>query len=179
MNTPASPGSRRPQRPRLAVVLPSNPIERVYANSVRGVDGYAPPTLQSSSSTGPSHLHLSIKLMGYGSGTTFYAPPVHAAGYGMGTGLFTNQARKWERLWGLIGAGAGIRESSSSSSSSNRPAIATRSGDSRCHGDLDRMGYRKGTATRCQQHVGRIGSTNPRRLSCLLFMVAIRFSSSD
>jgi hypothetical protein len=105
-STPGSPGSsRRPARPRLAVVLPSNPVERVYANSARGVYGYAPTTLHSSS-TGPSHPHSSTGSMGYGGGTAFYAPG-HTAGYGMGTGLFMNQTRKWERLWGLIGAGWG------------------------------------------------------------------------
>ncbi|KAJ2911640.1 hypothetical protein MD484_g8775, partial [Candolleomyces efflorescens] len=115
--SPGSPGSsRRPARPRLAVVLPSNPVERVYANSARGVDGYAPTTLQSSS-TAPPHQHTSTGSMGYGGGTAFYAPG-QPTGYGMGTGLFMNQAKKWDRLWGLIGAGArvGVEPSPSSSS---------------------------------------------------------------
>ncbi|RXW17525.1 hypothetical protein EST38_g8337 [Candolleomyces aberdarensis] len=126
-STPGSAGSRRPTRPRLTVVLPSNPVERVYANSTRGVDGYAPTTLHSS--TVSSHPQTLAGSMGYGGGTAFYAP-AHTAGYGMGTGLFMNQARKCERLWGLIGTGAGVAESSSSSSDASGKG---RTGDSERH----------------------------------------------
>ncbi|KAF6760560.1 hypothetical protein DFP72DRAFT_804891 [Ephemerocybe angulata] len=86
------------RRPRLAVVLPPNPVERVYAASARGVDGYHPSNNPHAIPEGgvPS----AAVAGGYGGGG--YVP--------MGTGLFMNQARKHERLCELIRCGAGVDE---------------------------------------------------------------------
>lgn len=86
------------RRPRLAVVLPPNPVERVYAASARGVDGYHPSNNPHAIPEGgvPS----AAVAGGYGGGG--YVP--------MGTGLFMNQARKHERLCELIRCGAGVAE---------------------------------------------------------------------
>jgi hypothetical protein len=136
----------------------------VYANSARGVGGYAPTALHSSSAES-SHPHSSTGSMGYGGGTAFYAPGP-TAGYGMGTGLFMSQARKCERLWGLIGAGAGVGSPASSSSDDR----STRGMDSETYeGSSDRW---TAMTTLWQQQVGgRTGFANYWCLVCLLVVV--------
>ncbi|TFK20061.1 hypothetical protein FA15DRAFT_600371 [Coprinopsis marcescibilis] len=71
-----------------ARALPSNPVERVYAASTRGCDGYA----------------IGVSPTGsFPQAATPQFPPRHG---GAGTGMFINEARKHERLCGLIHAGS-------------------------------------------------------------------------
>lgn len=100
----SSGGSGSSWRPRTTVALPLNPVQRVYAASARGVDGYHPTNSPPASSIAGSAGGFGIG----GGGTTVYGG---GAGFvPMGTGLFMNGARKHERLCELIGYGAGVGE---------------------------------------------------------------------